>query len=167
MRQEIDLFVCAWTTLVAAWRSRNPCTGVPGTVLWICIFVCAYVQTVDVVQLLTCVWLFATPLTAVGQASFSSTIYQSLLRFKSIESVMLCKHLILCRPLLLPSVFSSIRVFYNELALHITWPNYWIFSFSSCCWIFIFLMNIQGWFPLGLTGLISLQSIEWLSLITK
>ena len=51
----------------------------------------------------------------------------------STESVMPCNHLILCRPLLLPpSVFPSIRVFSNELALHITWPKYWSFSFSIC-----------------------------------
>ena len=49
----------------------------------------------------------------------------------SIESVMPSNHLILCRPLLfLPSIFPSIRVFSNELALHIRWPKYWSFSFS-------------------------------------
>ena len=55
-----------------------------------------------------------------------------LVKFMSIESVMLSNHLILCRPfLLLPSIFSSIRVFFNELALHIRWPKYWTFSFSN------------------------------------
>ena len=48
----------------------------------------------------------------------------------SIESVMPSNHLILCRPLLLPSIFPSIRVFSNESALHIRWPKYWSFSFS-------------------------------------
>ena len=49
----------------------------------------------------------------------------------SIESVMLPNHLILCHPLLLlPSIFPSIRVFSNELSLHIRWPKYWSFSFS-------------------------------------
>ena len=65
-------------------------------------------------------------------------------------------HLILCRPLLLlspPSVFPSIRVFSNESGLRIRWPEYWSFRFSL-------LMNIQDWFPLGMTGLISLQSSE-------
>ena len=63
--------------------------------------------------------------------SLSFTISQSLLRFMSIESMMLSNHLILCHPLLLlPSVFSSIKVFSNELALHIRWPSYWSFSFS-------------------------------------
>ena len=56
---------------------------------------------------------------------------QSLLRFTSIESVMPSNHLVLCRPLLLlPSIFPSIRVFSNELALHIKWPKYWSFSIS-------------------------------------
>ena len=62
-------------------------------------------------------------------------------------------YLILCHPLLLPSVFPSIRVFSDELALRIRWPKYWSFSFSIST-----SMNIQGWFPLGLTGLISLLS---------
>ena len=71
-----------------------------------------------------------------------------------IESVMLSNHLILCHPLLLlPSIFPSIRVFSNELALHIRWPKYCSFSFST-----VLPMNIQGWFPLWLVGLISVQS---------
>ena len=65
-----------------------------------------------------------TPWTAARQAPLSSTDSQSLLRFMSIEPMMLSDHLILCRPfLLLPSVFPSIRVFSNESALHIRWPN--------------------------------------------
>ena len=68
--------------------------------------------------------------TVACQVSLSVTIFWSLLKFISIESVMPSNYLILCRPiLLLPSVFPSIRVFSNELALHIRWPNYWI-SFS-------------------------------------
>ena len=66
------------------------------------------------------------------QASLSFTVSQSLLRLMSIESVMLSIHLILCRPLLLPSIFPSIRVFSNELALGIGWPMDWSFSFSIC-----------------------------------
>ena len=67
-----------------------------------------------VVQSLSRFWLFATPLTAVCQASLSFTISWSLLKLMSIESVMLSNHLILCRPLLLlPSIFHSIRVFSN------------------------------------------------------
>ena len=69
--------------------------------------------------------------TAACQASLSFTISQSWLKFMSIESVMPSKHLILCHPLLLlPSVFRSIRVFFNESALCIRCPKYWSFSFS-------------------------------------
>ena len=74
---------------------------------------------------------FATPWTAARQASLSLTNSWSLLKLMSIESVMLSIHLILCHPLLLPSVFPSIRIFSNELALHIRWPKYWSFSFSN------------------------------------
>ena len=73
----------------------------------------------------------ATPWTIARQASLSFTISQSLLKFMSIESVIPSNHLILCHPLLLlPSIFSSIRVFSNEPALSIRWPKYWSFSFS-------------------------------------
>ena len=72
-----------------------------------------------------------TPRTAACQASLSITISLSLLKLLSIESVMPSNHPILCRPLLLlPSMFLSIRVFSNELALCIRWPKYWSFSFS-------------------------------------
>ena len=82
-------------------------------------------------QSLSHVQLFATPWTSAQQASLSFTIFQSLLKFMSIELVMLSNHLILCHPLLLlPSVFPSIRVFSNELVLHIGWPEYWSFSFG-------------------------------------
>ena len=83
------------------------------------------------VQSLSHVWLFATPWTAAHQASLSITNSQSLPKPMSIESVMPTKHLILWRPLPhLPSIFPSIRVFSNELALRIRWPKYWSFSFS-------------------------------------
>ena len=82
-----------------------------------------------VVQLLSHVQLFATSWNAACQASLSITIFLSLL--KVIESVMPSNHLILCCSLLLlPSIFLSIRVFPNELALQIWWPEYWSFSFS-------------------------------------
>ena len=69
--------------------------------------------------------------TAALQASLSITNSRSLLKLISIESVMPCNHLILCHPFpLLPSVFTSIRVFSSELILHIRWPNYQSFSFS-------------------------------------
>ena len=83
------------------------------------------------VQLLSRVWLLATPWTAASQASLSITNSWSFLKLMSIESVMPSNHLIICCPLLLPpSIFPSIRVFSNESALHIRWRNYWSFSFS-------------------------------------
>ena len=83
------------------------------------------------VQSLSCVRLFVTPWTAACQVSLSITNSQSLLKLMSIESVMPSNHLILCHPLLLlHSMFPSIKVFSNELALHIRWPKYWSFSFS-------------------------------------
>ena len=86
---------------------------------------------VVVVQSQSPVRLFATPWTTAHQVSLSSTISQSLLKFMCIASVMLSYHLILCCPLLLlPSIFPSIRVFSNELVLHIRWPEYWSFTFS-------------------------------------
>ena len=72
------------------------------------------------------------PWTAAPQASLSTTNSQSLLKLMSIESVMPSNHLILCCPLLLPSVFPSIRIFSNESVLSIRWPKYWSFSFSIC-----------------------------------
>ena len=74
--------------------------------------------------------LFVTPWTTALQASLCFTVSQSLLQLMSIESVMPSNHLILCHPLLLPSVLPSSRVFFNESALHIRWPKYWSFSFS-------------------------------------
>ena len=71
-----------------------------------------------------------TPGTAAHQAPLSLTISQSLLKLMSIESVTPSNHLILCRPLLLPSIFPSIRVFSSELALLTGWPKCWSFSFS-------------------------------------
>ena len=82
------------------------------------------------VQLLSLVLLFVTPWTAAHQASLSITNSRSLLKRMSIESVMPSNYLILCRPLLLPSTFPSIRVFSNESTLRMRWPKYWSFSFS-------------------------------------
>ena len=88
------------------------------------------IYTLSSVQSLSCVRLFATPWTAAHQASLCITNSRSLLKLMSIESVMPSNHLILCRPLLLPSFFSSIGVFSNESVLPIRWPKYWSFSFS-------------------------------------
>ena len=81
-------------------------------------------------QSLSHIWLFAAPWTAAYQASLSFTITHSLLKLMSIKSEMPSNHLILCRPLLLPSIFPTIRAFSNESALHIRWPKYWSFSFN-------------------------------------
>ena len=105
-----------------------------------------------VVQLLSPVLLFVTSWTAACQASLSSTVSQSLLKFMSIESVLLSSHLILCCSLLLlPSIFPSIRVFSNESSLRIRWPRYWGFSFTDS------LSN-------ELSGLISFR-IDWFDLL--
>ena len=84
-----------------------------------------------VVQSLCYDCLFATPQTAACQAFLSFTVSWSLLRLTSINSVMPSNHLMLCCPLVfLPSIFPSIKIFSNESALCIRWPNYWSFSFS-------------------------------------
>ena len=102
-----------------------------------------------VVQLPSCVRLFALPWTATRQAFLSLTISQSLPKFTCTESVMPSGHLILCHPLLLlPSIFPSIRVFSNELVVCIRWLKYWSFSFSISP-----SNEYSGCFPLVLTGL--------------
>ena len=83
------------------------------------------------VKLLSRVRLFATPWSAVRQASLSNTNARTLLKLMSTESLMPSNHLILCHPLLLlPLTFPSIRVFSRESALLIRWPKHWSFSFS-------------------------------------
>ena len=100
-----------------------------GTVLKDLSFVNSFIAVV--VQSLSHVWLFSTPWTAALQASQSFTISRSLLKLKSIESVMPSNHLILCHPcLLLPSIFPIMRVFSNEWAPCIRWPKYLSLSFS-------------------------------------
>ena len=111
-----------------------------------------------VVKSLSCIWLFLTPWTAAHQASLSFTTSCSLFRFMSLEWVLPSNHLILCCPLLLlPSIFPSIRVFSNELVLHIQWPKYWNFNFSispssEYSWLISFridwfyLLAVQGIF---------------------
>ena len=106
-----------------------------------------------VVQSLSRVWLSEIPWTAALQASLSFTISWSWLKLMSIELVMPSNQLILCHPLLPPSIFPSIRVFSSESVLRIRWPKYWSFSFSFSP------SNVyQDWFPLGLIGLIFSQS---------
>ena len=83
-------------------------------------------NVVAVVQSLSHVWLSATPWTA-AHVSLTFTITQSLLKLMSIESMMPSNHLTLCRPLLLPSILPSIRVFSNESPLCVRLPKYWSF----------------------------------------
>ena len=93
---------------------------------------------------------FTTPWTAAHQASLSITNSWSLIKLMSIESVMPSHHLILCLPLLLPSIFRSIRVFSKESVLHIRWPKYWGLSINPS--------NEHS-------GLISFR-IDWFDLLT-
>ena len=104
--------------------SERPC------LFWrrVCLYIHGLIKPV-VVQPLSRVRLFATPWTAARQASLSITNSRSPPKLTSIELVMPSKHLLLCRPLLLPpSIFPSIRVFSNESALRIRWPKHWSFS---------------------------------------
>ena len=104
------------------------------------------------VQLLSCIWLFATPWITACQASLSITNSRNLLKLMPIESVMPSSHLILCHPLIHPpSIFPSIRVFSNESVLCIRWPKYWSFSFS---------ISPSNEYP----GLISFR-MDWLDLL--
>ena len=106
------------------------------------------------VQSLSPVRLFATPWTTARQASLSFTVSWSLLKFISIESIMLSSQPILYCPLLLsPSIFPNISVFSSESAFLIKWPKYWSLISAS-----VLPMNTHDWFPLGWTGWISLQS---------
>ena len=89
-----------------------------------------WLHDVSSVELLSRVRLFVTPWTAACQASLFITNSQSSPKLMSIESVMPSSHLVLCRPLLLPSIFPSIWVFSNESVLSIRWPKYWSFSIS-------------------------------------
>ena len=138
----------AYSVLVPAYS----CTwGSPGFVIFFMLFV--------VVRRLSQVWLFATPWTTAFQTSLSFTVSQSLMKLKSIESVIPFNHLIFYYCLLfLPSIFPSIRVF----------PVSQFFakkvakSIGASASASVLSMNIQGWFPLGLTGLISLLSKELL-----
>ena len=104
------------------------------------------------VQLLSCVWIFATPWTAACQASLSIANSQSLLKLMPIELVMPSNHLILCRPLLLPlSVFPSIGSFLMSQFFASGGQSIGVSASAS-----VLQMNIQDWSPLGWTGLISL-----------
>ena len=110
------------------WTQNLPCKF-PSACILIILFHSVYWVSVSI-RSLSRVRLFVAPWTAAGQASLSITNSWSLLKLMSIELMMLSNHLILCRPLLLLSIFLSVRVFSEESVLHIRWPKYWSFSFS-------------------------------------
>ena len=116
-----------------------------------CLFDC---QAISSVQLLSRNRLFATPWTAAHQASPSITNFQSLLKLMSTESMMPSNHLILCRPLLLSLQSFPASVSFQMSQLFTSGSQ----SIGASASASVFPINIQGWFPLGLTGLISLQS---------
>ena len=105
-----------------------------------------------VVQSFSHIWISVTPWTTTHQVSLSFTTSQSLLKLMSIETVMPSNHLILCCPLLLPSVFPSISIFFSQL---FTSGGQSVGASASAS---AHPKNIQGWFPLGLTAVISLLS---------
>ena len=115
---------------------------------------CIWHLSVQSVQSPSHVWLFATPWTAAHQISMSIINTQSLLKLMSIKLMMPPNHLVLCHSLLLlPSIFPSIRVFSNELALCIRWPRHWTFGISpsseysgliSCRIDWFHLLAVQG-----------------------
>ena len=146
------LLLTIWLFLVFSSLWYSPSDFPAHLQSWTCPhFWSSDLQFCCVVQLLSCVQLWDSMNCSVAD---SPVLYclPEFTQIMSIESVMPSNHLILCYLLLLlTSIFPSIRVFCNELALHIRWPKYW--NFRS-----VFSMNIQGWFPLGLTGLISLLS---------
>ena len=123
-----------WDGISTSISQREPVTFIPKTAVFLIsvhhLLHPLFSPFFVVVQLLSCVWLFATPGTVALQVPLSSTISQNLFKFMSIESVMPSNLLILCHLLLLPTVFPSIRVFSSESALHIRWPEYGSFSFS-------------------------------------
>ena len=120
------------------------------------------INTVAVAPLLSHVRLFGTPWTAPHQPSLSSTISWSLFKLMSIESVMPSNHLIFCcLLLLLPSVFPSIRVFSNELALRIRWLKYWLELINKLIFLFLDIAVIHNLFSYPLAGRILLYCKEW------
>ena len=127
------------------FNSCNPLTLNEGDYSQYCEWCCSVAQLCPTL---------CDPWTAAHQASQSFTICRSMVKLMSIESVMPSNHHIFCLPLLLlPSIFPSIRIFSNELALRSGGQSIGASASAS-----VLPRNIQGWFPLGLTGWISLQS---------
>ena len=113
-------------------------------------------------QLLICVQLCVNLWTAASKDSLSITNSWSLLKLMSIESMMPSNHLIFFHPLLPLSIFPSIRGFFNESVLCIRWQSVWVSASTA-----LLPMTIQGWFPLRLSGLTSLQSKELSSVFSN
>ena len=138
----IQVFVTPWT---AACQASLPITNsqsllklmsiesmMPSNHLILCrplLLLPSILPSISPVQFLSHVQFFVTAWTVGCQASLTITNSWSLLKLMSIDSVMLYNHLILCHPLLLLSIFPSIRVFCNRSVLYIGWPNYWSFGF--------------------------------------
>ena len=144
-------------TIIANFKMWTMCLAVNLAfhfILFISYYYCLTSLSVSQsVQSFSRVQLFATPWTTAHQASLSITNSRSLPKPMSIKSVIPSSHLTLCCPLLLPpSIFPSIRVFSNESALLIRWPNYWSFSFN---------ISASNEHP----GLISFR-MDWLDLLT-
>ena len=115
-----------------------------------------------VVQSLSCVQLLQPHGLQHTRLPCPSLLW-SVLKFTSIESVMLSNHLILCLPLfLLPSIFPSTRVYSSESALHIRWPKYWSFSISPFKEYSGLISFRIDWFDLTLV--VEMQFIFWLPL---
>ena len=128
---------------------------------------------VSSIRSLSCARLFVTPWTAAHQASLSITNSWSLLKLMSIESVMPSTHPILCRPLLLPSIFPSIWVFSNESVLHIRWPKCWSFSYmygaaaaAKSLQLCLTLCDPIDGNPPGSTfpGILQARTLEWVAI---
>ena len=152
-------FQCGmWTFSCSMWdlvpwpgiKPRPPALGAQSVNHWTIREVPSSVA--NVVQLLSCIQLFVTPWTAAWQASLSFTISRSLLKLMSIEVMMPSNHLVLCHPLLLPSIFPSIRIFSNESALCIRWPKHWSFSISSSNEYSGLISFRIDWFHLAVQG---------------
>ena len=130
-RKESDM--TGWLNTTTTWNLKNnkQAKNIISVSCAIVFYRSIISSSVVVVQSVSRIWLFVTPWTATHQISLSFTISWSLLTPISIELMMPSNHRILCCPIfLLPSVFTSIKVFSSESALHIRWPKYWSFSFS-------------------------------------
>ena len=149
---ELKTFQCIYTNKFEMIANEQSGCKLETEVILV-IYFCLFLNIFAIVQSLSHVWFLVTPWTTAHQAPLSSTISQSLLKFLSVELVMLSNHLILCLPHLLPSIFPSLRVFSNESVFCISGQGIGA-SVSAA----VLQMDIQDWLPLGLTGLMFLKS---------